>query len=145
MIENTQHMNKLTGSQAELLEYLNNNYVDLASERVGVKALACSDDFFAAMGNLLKAGRGVFIDDKYTDRGKWMDGWESRRSYGRGFRIESGIDYDWCAIQLGMSGCIKGFDIDTNFFRGNAPQFVAVEACNSGVTPNGQTKWISLY
>ena len=53
--------------------------IDLASERLGGKALACSDDFFAEKENLLKPGRGIFITDKYTDRGKWMDGWESRR------------------------------------------------------------------
>ena len=144
MIENTQQMNQLTGSQAELAAYLSNNYVDLASARVDGKALSCSDDFFAEMENLLEAGRGVFIDDKYTDRGKWMDGWESRRSYGRGFRLESGLDYDWCVIRLGMSGRIKGFDIDTNYFRGNAPQLVAVEACNSKEEPSEQTQWTNV-
>ncbi len=49
-------------------------YIDLASERLGGKALYCTDDFFAEKENLLKPGRGVFIPDKYTDRGKWMDG-----------------------------------------------------------------------
>ena len=51
------------------------NLTDLASERLGGKALVCSDDFFAEKENLLKPGRGIFIPDKYTDRGKWMDGW----------------------------------------------------------------------
>jgi allantoicase len=53
--------------------------IDLASEKIGGKALICSDDFFAEKENLLKSGRGIFIADKYTDRGKWMDGWETRR------------------------------------------------------------------
>ena len=141
MIENTQQINTISGKQAERLQYLKNNFVDLASERVGGKTLSCSDDFFAGMDNLLKEGRGIFIDDKYTDRGKWMDGWESRRSYGRSFRKESGIDYDWCVMRLGMKGRIKGFDIDTNFFRGNAPQFVSVEACQSDEAPNELTTW----
>jgi len=48
--------------------------VDLAAERVGGKALLANDEFFAEKENLLKLGRGVFIADKYTDRGKWMDG-----------------------------------------------------------------------
>jgi allantoicase len=65
--------------------------IDLASERLGGKALVCSDDFFAEKENLLKPGRGIFIADKYTDRGKWMDGWESRRK-----RVPG---YDWCIIQ----------------------------------------------
>lgn len=144
MIENTQQMNRLSGEQAELALYLKNSYVELASERVGGKALACSDDFFAPMDNLLKSGRGIFIDDKYTDRGKWMDGWESRRSYGRGFRVESGVDYDWCIIQLGMRGRIKGVDVDTNYFRGNAPQQVSIEVCSSEQPPNTQTEWVKI-
>lgn len=57
----------------------NPSWVDLASERVGGRATHANDEFFAEKENLLKAGRGVFIEDKYTDRGKWMDGWESRR------------------------------------------------------------------
>ncbi len=96
--------------------------IDLASERLGGRALACSDDFFAEKENLLKSGRGIFIADKYTDKGKWMDGWESRRKRTPG--------YDWCIIKLGASGIIKGLDIDTNFFLGNHPPFASVEVCN---------------
>ncbi len=97
-------------------------HTDLASERFGGKALFCTDDFFAEKENLLKPGRGIFIADKYTDRGKWMDGWESRRKRTPG--------HDWCIIKLGTSGIIKGIDIDTNFFLGNHPPFASVEACN---------------
>jgi allantoicase len=95
---------------------------DLASERLGGKALLCSDDFFAEKENLLKPGRGIFITDKYTDRGKWMDGWESRRK-----RVPG---HDWCIIQLATSGKIYGVDIDTNHFTGNHPPFASLEACN---------------
>ena len=95
--------------------------IDLAAEKLGGKALACSDDFFAEKENLLKPGRGIFIADKYTDRGKWMDGWESRRKRTEG--------HDWCIIQLGASGIIRGLDIDTNFFLGNHPPHASVEAC----------------
>ena len=144
MIENTQQINHLSGKQAELATHFKNNYVDLVSERVGGKALSCSDDFFAGMDNLLKAGRGIFIDDKYTDRGKWMDGWESRRSYGRAFREKTGLDHDWCIIQLGMRGQIKGFDVDTNFFRGNAPEYVSIEACDTNEQPDENTNWIEV-
>ncbi|XPF94753.1 allantoicase [Colwellia sp. RE-S-Sl-9] len=140
MIENTQQQNKLTGESAELALKLKTHYVDLASERVGGETLSCSDDFFAEMENLLKSGRGIFIDDKYTERGKWMDGWESRRSYGR----DNGREFDWCIIRLGIRGVIKGFDIDTNYFRGNAPQTVSVEACVSEVQPNDDTVWHTI-
>ena len=93
---------------------------DLAAERLGGKVLACSDDFFAEKENLIKPGRGIFIADKYTDRGKWMDGWESRRKRTPG--------HDWCIIQLATSGKIYGVDIDTNFFLGNHPPHASIEA-----------------
>ena len=92
---------------------------DLAAERLGGKALLCSDDFFAEKENLLKPGRGIFILDKYTERGKWMDGWESRRKRTAG--------HDWCIIQLATSGRIYGVDIDTNFFLGNHPPFASID------------------
>lgn len=47
---------------------------DLLSERVGGKVLGCSDEFFAAAENLVKAKPPIFIPDKFTDNGKWMDG-----------------------------------------------------------------------
>ena len=46
------------------------NLLDLAAEKLGGKTLMCSDDFFAPMENLIKPGRGIFIEDKYTDNGK---------------------------------------------------------------------------
>lgn len=124
----------------QVLAKLSAQFVDLASERLGGETLSCSDDFFAEMENLLKPGRGVFIDDKYTERGKWMDGWESRRSYGR----DNGREYDWCTIRLGARGKIAGFDVDTNHFRGNAPQSVSVEACCCEGEPNDSTQWHTL-
>lgn len=93
---------------------------DLAAERLGGKALVCSDDFFAEKENLLKPGRGIFIVDKYTDRGKWMDGWESRRKRTEG--------HDWCIVKLATPGKIYGVDIDTNHFLGNHPPFASIEA-----------------
>lgn len=93
---------------------------DLAAERLGGKVLFATDDFFAEKENLIKPGRGIFITDKYTDRGKWMDGWESRRKRTPG--------HDWCVLQLATTGVIKGFDIDTNFFLGNHPPHASIEA-----------------
>ncbi|MEO5563124.1 MAG: allantoicase [Chitinophagaceae bacterium] len=94
---------------------------DLAAERLGGKAILCTDDFFAEKENLLKPGRGIYIAEKYTDRGKWMDGWESRRK-----RVPG---HDWCIIQLAVSGKIYGVDIDTNFFLGNHPPHASIDAC----------------
>ena len=72
--------------------------VDLASERIGGRAIATNDDFFAEKENLLKRSAPVFIPDKYTDRGKWMDGWESRRRRTPG--------HDWCIVRLGVPGVV---------------------------------------
>ncbi len=140
VIENTQQQNILSGVNKDIETNLKNQYVDLASERVGGEAIACSDDFFAEMENLLKTGRGIFIDDKYTERGKWMDGWESRRSFGR----DDGREYDWCIVRLGIPGVIKGIDVDTNYFRGNAPQMVSIGVCYSETQPDQDTKWQSI-
>jgi allantoicase len=97
-------------------------FTDLAAERLGGKVLSCTDDFFAEKENLIKPGRGIFIADKYTDRGKWMDGWESRRKRTPG--------HDWCIVQLATSGKIHGVDIDTNHFLGNHPPHASIEAAN---------------
>src|SRR5687767_16003444 len=91
---------------------------DLASERLGGRALLASDDFFAEKENLLEPGRGVFVPDKYTDRGKWMDGWESRRK-----RVPG---HDWCIIRLGVPGVVRAADIDTNHFLGNHPPYASL-------------------
>lgn len=95
--------------------------IDLAGERLGGEVLLASDDFFAEKENLIKPGRGVFIADKFTENGKWMDGWETRRK-----RVPG---YDWAILKLGVPGVIKGVDIDTNHFLGNHPPYASVEAC----------------
>jgi len=95
--------------------------VDLAAERLGGSVLWANDDFFAEKENLLKAAAPVWIEDKYTDRGKWMDGWESRRRRTPGF--------DWCLIRLGLPGRIHGLVVDTSYFTGNFPERCSVEGC----------------
>ncbi len=93
--------------------------VELTSTRFGSRAVACSDDFFASMDNLLRTEAPLFIPDKYTDRGKWMDGWESRRRRGPGF--------DWCVIRLGVPGVVHGIVVDTSHFTGNHPESASIE------------------
>lgn len=95
--------------------------LDLASAIVGGKVLIASDDFFAEKENLIKPGRSIFIEDKFTERGKWMDGWESRR--------KREIGHDWVIIKLGVPGVICGVDIDTNHFLGNSPAYASIDAC----------------
>jgi len=93
---------------------------DLASARTGGRAIETNDDFFAPKANLVKAAAPVFIPGKYTSRGKWMDGWESRRRRTPG--------HDWCVVRLGMRGRVRGVDVDTSFFTGNFPSSCSIEA-----------------
>jgi allantoicase len=95
--------------------------IDLASERLGGAVLWANDEFFAPKEDLLKPAAPIFIEGKYTDRGKWMDGWETRR------RRTPGID--WCIIRLGLPGIIRGVVVDTSFFKGNYPEQCSLEAC----------------
>jgi allantoicase len=100
--------------------------VDLATTRFGGEALLASDEFFAPKENLLKPGSAVFIPDRYTDNGKWMDGWETRR------RRPPGPGPDWCIVALGLPGSIHGVDVDTAHFKGNFPESCSIEAIEAG-------------
>jgi allantoicase len=93
--------------------------IDLASELVGGVALETNDEFFAPAENLVKASDPVFIPDKYTDRGKWMDGWESRRKRTPG--------HDWCIVRLGLPGIIRTIDVNTAHFYGNFPSHCSLD------------------
>ncbi|XP_028905701.1 probable allantoicase isoform X2 [Ornithorhynchus anatinus] len=95
-------------------------FTDLASENVGGKVLFATDDFFAPAENLLKSRGPEFKADEFTEFGKWMDGWETRRK-----RIPG---HDWCLIQLGIPGIIHGFEADTAFFTGNYAPHLSVQA-----------------
>ncbi|CAF0889827.1 unnamed protein product [Didymodactylos carnosus] len=110
--------------------------IDLVSERLGGKVLSASDEFFAEKENLLKPGRGIFIPDRYTDKGKWMDGWETRRK-----RVPG---YDWCIIQLAYPGRIRGVDIDTNNFLGNHPPYASLEGTRLDQTKIDQAEWTEI-
>ena len=93
--------------------------LDLASERLGGSVLYANDDFFAEKENLLKPAKPVWKEHEYTDRGKWMDGWESRRK-----RVPG---YDFAIVRLGLRGVVRSVVIDTAFFRGNYPESASLD------------------
>src|SRR5437762_4235514 len=95
--------------------------IDLGSERLGAAAIEANDEFFASKDNLVKAAPPEWREGEYTDRGKWMDGWETRR------RREPG--FDWCIVRLGLRGIVRGVDVDTAFFKGNFPEACALDGC----------------
>jgi len=101
--------------------------VDLASERLGGAAVAVNDEFFAPKENLVKTAKPIWLENEYTDRGKWMDGWETRR------RREPG--HDWCVVRLGLPGVIRGVTVNTAFFKGNFPEAFSLEAAESPEGP----------
>src|ERR687890_642345 len=100
--------------------------VDLASERLGGSVLYANDDFFAEKENLIKASRPVWKEHEYTDRGKWMDGWESRRKRTAG--------HDFAIIRLGARGVVRGVVVDTSYFRGNYPESFSIDGVSA--SPN---------
>jgi allantoicase len=97
--------------------------LDLASERLGAAAVACNDEFFAAKDNLVKPSAPEWREGEYTDRGKWMDGWETRRR-----RDATAESHDWCVVRLGVRGVVKGVDVETTHFKGNFPESCAIDS-----------------
>jgi len=93
---------------------------DLAAERLGGLVIAANDDFFAPKENLVKASRPEWREGEYTDRGKWMDGWETRRRRTPG--------HDWVIVRLGLPGIVQGVVIDTSFFTGNYPEAASIDS-----------------
>jgi allantoicase len=116
--------------------------IDLASERLGGAVLFANDEFFAPKETLLKPSAPIFIEGKYTDLGKWMDGWETRRRRTPG--------HDWCIIRLGLPGIIRGVIVDTTHFRGNYPEQCSLEGCAIDGQPtieqltSEETEWTGI-
>src|SRR5438309_6529951 len=112
--------------------------LDLASDRLGGSVLYATDDYFAEKENLLKPEKPVWKEHEYTDRGKWMDGWESRRKRTSG--------HDFAIIRLGVRGVVRGVVVDTAFFRGTYPSHCSIEA--TSMRPESEvdslTNWMEI-
>ena len=101
--------------------------VDLAAERLGGAVLLANDEFFAPKEALLRAAPAEWREGEYTDRGKWMDGWETRRRRTPG--------HDWCLVRLGLPGVVRGVVVDTSYFRGNYPEECLLEGAEVAGVP----------
>ena len=101
--------------------------IDLAAERLGGTVIAANDEFFAPKEALLKPRDAEWREGEYTERGKWMDGWETRR------RREPG--FDWAIVKLGLPGVVRGVVVDTSYFRGNFPERASIDGCSLDGTP----------
>jgi allantoicase len=124
-----------TTHRPELPDFVVNS-INLASPRLGSRAVYATDEFFADKSRMLKDEPAVFIPDKYDENGKWMDGWESRRRRGSG--------HDHCIVRLGVKGSIKGVDIDTSHFTGNYPPAASIEAALTENAASNGVAWKEL-
>ncbi|KAI9000006.1 allantoicase [Gaertneriomyces semiglobifer] len=93
---------------------------NLSCASVGSEILFATDDFFAVAENFLKPDPPIFDINAFTEFGKEMDGWETRRKRTAG--------HDWCIIKLGLPGTIEGFEVDTGYFTGNQVPGVSIQA-----------------
>lgn len=110
--------------------------IDLVCEDVGGRVVDCNDQFFGDASNLIKGSEPVWKAGVFTDRGKWMDGWETRR------RREEG--HDWCVLALGVPGRIDSVVVDTSHFTGNYPEQFSIEACGVGADELESADWVEL-
>ncbi|PKF49415.1 allantoicase [Enterovibrio nigricans] len=84
--------------------------LDLVAVENGGRALACNDQHFGHMSNLIMPGRGVNMGD----------GWETARR-----RVPGN---DWVILSLGHTAYVDRIAIDTAYFKGNYPDSVSIQA-----------------
>ncbi|MEX5727385.1 allantoicase [Rhodovulum iodosum] len=110
--------------------------INLASAGLGAQAVAASDEFFAPLERMLHDSAPVFVEGKFDDHGKWMDGWETQR------RRDGGNDH--AVIKLAAAGRILGFDIDTSHFTGNFAPACMIEACTQSDGNLDAATWVPV-
>ena len=76
---------------------------NLASPQLNTRIIFATDEWFAEAPNMLKDEPAIFDENTFTEYGKEMDGWESRRRRTEG--------HDWSIIQLGTPGIIEAIEI----------------------------------
>jgi allantoicase len=107
--------------------HASNEAVDLSAALNGGRALACSDEHYGSMHNLLLPGRGVSM----------ADGWETRR------RRDPG--HDWVILRLGVPGRVQYVEVDTAHFKGNYPHQLSINAALLADAAHADLKSQCLY
>ena len=111
--------------------------INLASAGLGARPVSATDEFFAPLERMLQDSEPVFIEGKFDDNGKWMDGWETRR------RRDGGNDH--AVIALAAPGRVLGFDVATTHFTGNFAPAVRIEAAGPlDSDPDVETTWVTI-
>jgi allantoicase len=113
--------------------------IDLATAGVGGRAIEASDEFFAPKERLVHDDDPVAEPTRVTDRGRWTDGWVTRR------RREQG--HEWAIVRLGLPGILRQVLVDTSHVTVDAPEGVSLEAAHFEGDPHivdlirSRTKW----
>lgn len=95
---------------------------ELSSVSLGARIISVSDEFFAEAYHLLLVEPAPSMKGQFGPNGALFSGWETRRH---------NPSYDWCILQLGTSGTVVGFDVDTSNFNGNEAPQVSIEILNA--------------
>jgi allantoicase len=98
---------------------------DVACSAIGGAVLFATDDWFASAERLVAPSAPRFEASAFTDWGKWMDGWETRRK--RTVGAEGVGGHDWCVVALAAPARVYGFEVDTAFFTGNQAPRISVQ------------------
>ncbi|KAF9436066.1 Vacuolar protein sorting-associated protein 5 [Entomortierella beljakovae] len=104
--------------------------LDLASLSSGGRVIKSSDDRYGKPSNIILPTSGV----------NTRDGWQTRRSREEGH-------HDWVEIKLGATGILQTIEVDTTHFRGNNPDFISLDACNSeynDVLYDPEVRWVNI-
>jgi allantoicase len=87
-----------------------NEQIDLAAALNGGRAVACSDEHYGKMGNIINPGRAAVM----------AEGWETARR-----RVPGN---DWVLVALARPGIIERVLIDTLHYKGNYPDRISIQA-----------------
>ncbi|ANB13667.1 allantoicase [Sugiyamaella lignohabitans] len=95
-------------------------YVNVINTHLETEIIAFSDEFFAEATNLITSTPPVREAGRYTEKGAWYDGWETRR--------HNTEEADWVIIKVGVNSArIAAVEVDTAFFNGNHAPAISVE------------------
>ena len=101
--------------------------IDLCAALNGGRAIACSDEHYGQMGNLINPGRAAVM----------AEGWETARRRTPG--------NDWVIIALGVPGEVERILIDTLHYKGNYPDRVSIQGAWVKGGTDGQIETQSLF
>ncbi|MFH0022916.1 allantoicase [Pseudomonas fluorescens] len=101
--------------------------IDLCAALNGGRAIACSDEHYGQMGNILNPGRAAVM----------AEGWETARRRTPG--------NDWVIVALGIAGEVERIVVDTLHYKGNYPDRVSIQGAYVKGGTDSQIETQSLF